>query len=194
MTDLTVAAVMTRDPVAVAPHTPFKDILELLADRGIGAVPVVSATGRVIGVVSEVDLLRARRERRHRGSGRLTAVELMTSPAATIPPDTTLARATRLLADPGLPSLFVVDGGRLVGMLGRRDVLSVFRRPDKEILAEIVHEILELAGPPAHSVLASVDAGVVQLTGRPRPPIDVDTMVARVAEVPGVLAVKERTR
>jgi CBS domain-containing protein len=188
----TVASVMTRDPVAVAPHTPFKDILALMAGHAISAVPVLSATGRVIGVVSEVDLLRARRRRRD--TGRLTAVELMTSPAVTIPPQCPLAEATRRLTDSGLRRLFVVDGDRLVGMLARRDVLSVFRRPDKEILADIVHDILDQAGPPAQAVLVSVDAGIVQLTGRPQAPLDLDALVARIAEVPGVIDIKERTR
>jgi CBS domain-containing protein len=61
----------------VRPHTPFKEILELLPGPRHRCLPVVSAAGAVIGLVSELDLLRDRRNRRRSGKGRLTAIELM---------------------------------------------------------------------------------------------------------------------
>lgn len=189
LTATTVASAMTRDPIAVSPHTPFKHILEVLADRAVSAVPVVSATGIVVGVVSEADLLRSRHHR-HRDAGRLTATELMTSPAVTVSSDTTLGRARRVLADSGRRQLFVVDDGRLVGVLARRDVLAVFRRSDKEICAEIEHDVVEPR--LMTSVWVSVDAGIVLLTGRLPWRSDIDAAVALMAEVPGVVDVRDR--
>jgi CBS domain-containing protein len=199
LTAMTVASVMTRDPVAVSPHSSFKDIVELIADRGLSAVPVVSATGIVVGVVSEADLLRNRQHgarrpgsARPRDAGRLTAVELMTSPAVTVSSDTTLGRAGRVLADCGRRQLFVVDEGRLVGVLARRDVLSVLRRPDKEICAEIEREVFERLAAPAQSVRVSVNAGVVLLTGQLPGRGDIESAMALIDEIPGVIDIKDR--
>jgi CBS domain-containing protein len=198
----TVGAVMTRNPVAVSPSTRFKDIVELFADRGISAVPVVSATGAIVGVVSEADLLRnrhravrgrRRRRARHVDISRLTAGELMSSPAVTVRSSATLAEAAGKLAASGRRRLFVVDGGRLVGVLARRDVLSVFRRPDHEICAEIEHEVIERQiMAPVQSVRVSVDGGVVLLTGQLPWRSDIDTAVSLISEIPGVIDVKNR--
>lgn len=198
----TVGSVMTRNPVAVAPSTRFKDIVELFAERGISAVPVVSATGAVVGVVSEVDLLRnrrrwlrgRRRQRARQGDmGRLTAAELMTSPVITLRSDATLAEAAGKLAASGRRRIFVVDDGRLVGVLARRDVLNVFRRPDKEIRAEIEHEVFERQiMAPVQSVRVSVDGGVVLLTGQLPWRSDIDTAVSLISEIPGVIDVRNR--
>jgi CBS domain-containing protein len=197
LTATTVASVMTRDPITVSPYTSFKDILEVLADRAVSAVPVVSATGIVVGVVSEADLVRSRQRQtrrrsrtRPRDAGRLTASELMTSPAVTVPSDATLECACRVLADSGRGQLFVVDDGRLVGVLARRDVLSVFRRSDKEICTEIDHDIVERRRMA--SVWVSVDAGIVLLTGRVPWRNDIDATVALIAEIPGVVDVRDR--
>jgi CBS domain-containing protein len=198
LTATTVASVMTANPVAVHPHTSFKDILELLVDRAIGAVPVVSATGFVVGVVSEADLLRIGRKSRRRHDrcldpSRLTARHLMTSPAITVRSDATLAHAARTLADSGKRQLFVVDDGRLVGALSRRAVLSLFLRPDKDIRAEAECAIFGSPNAvPQPSVRVSVDRGVVQLTGWLPWRTDIDTAVARIADIPGVIAVKDR--
>ena len=188
MNEPTVAAVMTYDPAAVAPHTPFKDILDLLTDRAINAVPVVSASGRVLGVVSEVDLLRNRAHPGRHARGRLTAIELMTSPVVTVTRDTPLAEAMRKLVDTGYRQLFVLDRERLIGAVSRTDVLGVYRRPDKEIQAEIEHEILDGAA----SVRVSVDHGVVLLTGHRT--ADLDSVVARIHQIPNVIDLKERTQ
>ncbi|HET9140856.1 HPP family protein [Actinophytocola sp.] len=187
MNETTVATVMRRDPDAVRPHTPFKEILELLANRGAGAVPVVSATGAVIGLVSELDLLRGRPNRRRAGSRRLTAIELMTAPAPAIAPDTTIADAVRTFVRHGWTRVFVVDGGRLVGLLTARDLLSAFRRPDKEILAEVEYEL-------DHPLHVSVDDGIVLLTGAGQPGAVLAPTLTRIAAIPGVIDVRQRTR
>jgi CBS domain-containing protein len=120
---MTVGSVMTPNPVSVRPHTPVKDVLELLAERNLDAVPVVSATGLFTGVVSEADLLHAKVKRL--GGKRWTAGELMTAPAPIVGPGASLTRASRALARSGRRELYVVKDGRLVGVLARRDVVSL---------------------------------------------------------------------
>lgn len=185
LTATTVASAMTCRPVGVSPHTPFKHILELLSDQAIDAVPVVSATGVVVGEVSDADLLRHRNRRatRRHGDDRLTARELMTSPVVTVPPSTPLARAERLLAD--RTQIYVVEDGQLVGVLSRRAVLGGLRRLDKEILAEIEQRIVE-------PIRVSVHDGVVQLTGRLPHRSDIDVVLKVVAGTPGVIDIRNR--
>jgi CBS domain-containing protein len=130
MPESTVADVMTRDVVRVAPDTPYKDIVDFVVGEAISAVPVVDAQGTLLGVVSEADLLckqefhgaeqapRAQRGDWRKATGE-TARDLMTGPAVTITPDVPVTEAARRLLRSRLRRLFVVDGGRLVGVLAR---------------------------------------------------------------------------
>lgn len=113
--------VMTVDVVAVGPA----DLVEEAAVRMLrgrhSALPVVDGEHRLLGVVSEADLLADATARR---PGPVTVGRVMTSPAVTVPADTTVARARELLVEEGLRTLPVVDGdGRLVGVLGRSDLV-----------------------------------------------------------------------
>jgi CBS domain-containing protein len=120
-------------------------VADLLVQHGVSAVPVVDATGSVAGVVSEADLLAkleyadrtprhplsARRMRyRSRKAAGDTAAELMTAPAVTVHATETVTRAARLMDAAGIKRLPVVDGGgRLVGIVARRDLLRL--TPDR---------------------------------------------------------------
>jgi len=180
----TVSAVMTRRPSTVCPHTPFKHVLELLADRDVDAVAVVSATGLVVGEVSEVDLLRHRRRvRRRRDPGRFTAGELMRSPVTTVPSSMPLDRAERMLAN--RTQLYVMEDGRLVGVLTRRDVLGGLCRRDKEIQADLENRI-------GDAVRVSVQDGVVLVTGRLSRRADIDAVLELVTGTPGVIDARDR--
>lgn len=183
----TVRDVMTTDVVTVDRITPYKEIALLLAEHQVSAVPVLVMGRRVAGVVSEDDLLAAqdrvaRRARagkpghlpwsRHEGKQhpKLTAGELMSSPAITIHPDAPIPRAARLLHDHHIKRLPVTDpDGKLIGIVSRRDLLRVFLRPD-ELIAQQVRELLAeiLLTEPA-GVTVAVHGGVVTLTGQPGP-------------------------
>ena len=178
----TVRDVMTEPAIAVSERTPFKAIVETLTRHGVSAVPVTGASGRIVGVVSEADLivkeevpapspqalhpLRNRWERRR--SDGMVAADLMTSPAVTIRPEATVAEAARIMTVRHLKQLPVVDGdGRLRGVVSRRDLLGVFLRSDREIRDEIVHGLIEqtLWIDPSRIPVAVQD-GVVTLGGR----------------------------
>ena len=115
----TVEDVMTRDVVCAREDTPYKELVRLLATRRVSAVPVVDGRRRVLGVVSETDLLRKQEQPARRAVGRLSVLgrgrdrakaratvarELMSRPAITIGPRATLAEAARRLHASGSSS------------------------------------------------------------------------------------------
>ncbi|HKS44970.1 MAG TPA: CBS domain-containing protein [Amycolatopsis sp.] len=201
---LSVGALMTANPIAVAPDTEFREIAALLTRERISAVPVVDRRGALVGVVSEADLLHkealsdhtahSREVRRYRRkAAALRAAELMTSPVRTVDIDTPMPAAARALADGAVRRLFVLDQGKLVGVLSRRDVLDVFLRPDADVREEIDNEVFQRvlgATPGTYSI--TVDNGVVTLLGLLERKSTV-TSAGRLTElVAGVLGVRNR--
>jgi len=182
---------MTTPVVTVERMTPYKEIATLMTEHKISAVPVLTMGRHVAGVVSEADLLgvldKRARAAQLESSGRLhryaddekrvnrTAGELMTSPAVTIPPDATLPAAARLMNNRRLKRLPVVDsgtvfgggvGGNLIGIVGRRDLLSVLLRPDEDIAWEVRRMLTEILLAAPQSVTVQVRNGVVTLAGQ----------------------------
>ncbi|MFE7580223.1 CBS domain-containing protein [Streptomyces gardneri] len=177
----TVADVMTRKVVAVLPGAEFKEIVAAMERWKVTAVPVVEGEGRVVGVVSEADLLLKEEFHGHRlglveqmrrldataKAGSRRAEDLMTSPAVTVGPGASLPRAARLMASHHVKRLPVVDAsGTIQGVVSRSDLLKVFLRPDDDLAAEVRHEVVEHLFPLSHrKVEVRVDAGVVTLSG-----------------------------
>jgi CBS domain-containing protein len=205
--------VMTKKVVTVDRLTPFSDIVGLLTEHRISGVPVLMMGRHVAGVVSEADLLAledeevrgARMDSHATGRWRrplrkvhwgLTAGALMSAPAVTIYPDATIPRAAQIMASHHIRRLPVVrEDGRLIGIVTRRDLLSVFLRPDVEV-AERVRALLDdvLPADPG-SVTATVRDGVVILTGHPEAPEDRELMPAAIRliwDVDGVIDVINR--
>jgi CBS domain-containing protein len=186
MQNLTVASVMTTKPFTVAPDTDFKTVIDLLAEKAISAVPVVDGDGVPVGVVSEADLLR------RRASG-IRARDLMSSPVFAVAPAESLIFAARELSRRGVRRLFVVDHGRLVGVVSRRDLLRVFLRSDKDILEEIRHEVFQLAlATDLTSVNVTVQRGVATMIGRLERRSEVEIASRLVPRIPGVVDVRNR--
>ncbi|MFF9060318.1 CBS domain-containing protein [Streptomyces sp. NPDC101213] len=201
-----VSDVMTRTVVALAAGATFKEIVRTVEVRRISALPVLDGGNRVIGVVSEADLLRKEEFRdsvpdrgpRARPPAGLekaravTAADLMTSPAVTVRPDATLAQAARTMARHGVKRLPVVDGdGVLKGVVSRSDLLRVFLRSDRDIAEEVRREVVLGRFPdPVESVGVEVHEGVVTLTGRVRDLSLVPLAVRLVRSVEGVVDVR----
>lgn len=141
--DVRVGAVMTRDPEAVTPETPVADVVARLAARDFTALPVVDTAGRVVGVISDTDMLTSGLTQislsLHKaigpelvseslaqfGTRDATVGSVMTSPAVTVSPDTPIREAAHLMHSKHLKRLPVVDAeGRLAGVLGRLDILK----------------------------------------------------------------------
>jgi predicted transcriptional regulator len=151
--------------VVVRRTTPVKKVARLLAHVGLSAVPVTDERDRVIGVVSEAELLA--NHRRHERGGLAAAGAVMTSPAVAVGPQATLSEAARLMRARGAKRLPVVAGsGRLVGIVSRVDLLRPLTRPDEEIRWAI-EQLLgrELLVDPAR-VKVEVRDGIVWVTGQ----------------------------
>lgn len=198
--------VMTAPVVTADRLTPYKEVARLLAEHRISGMPVLRAGWQVVGVVSEADLLAAqdqapragpitavRRIWRPRAPGHLSfsAGHLMTAPPVTIGPDATLAAAVRLMNTRHVRRLPVTGADRqLIGIVSRRDLLSVFLRPDADIAHDVRLVLAEIPLTRPASVTVSVRHGVVTLTGTlklvPGGPGD---LVRLVRDVDGVVDV-----
>jgi len=184
-----VSDVMTTSVVTVDRITPYQDIDRLLTEHRISGVPVLTIGRQVAGVVSEADLLAAedetaRQARMASAIGRrwrlrkqphvsLTAGALMKAPAITIGPDATIPAAARLMNTHHIRRLPVIDeDGKLIGIVSRRDLLSVFLRPDADIVHDARQVLGELPLADPKDVIVTVRHGVVTLTGTIRPEPD----------------------
>ena len=182
-----VSDVMTTSVVTVDRITPYQDIDRLLTENRISGVPVLKMGREVAGVVTEADLLAAedetnRRARMDSSVGRrrllhkqqpyvsLTAGILMTAPAITIGPDATIPAAARLMNTHHIRRLPVVDEhGKLAGIVSRRDLLSVFLRPDADIMHDARQVLDEIPITDPKDVRVKVRHGVITLTGTMQP-------------------------
>jgi CBS domain-containing protein len=202
----TVKDVMTTEVVAVRRDTTFKELAAALRRHRVSAFPVVDDRDRVIGVVSEADMLAKEAmtepgvaaELLHHSDVRkaegLTAGALMTHQVVTVSPDDSIEQAARMMHFLKVRQLPVVNsGGELVGIVSRSDLLSVFDRPDEDIRKDIVdtmilHEFL--VDPRQFRV--TVEAGVVTLEGTPETAALGRSLVRKARHVPGVVAVRDR--
>lgn len=177
----TVSDVMTQTVVAIGQEAPFKEIVRTMEQWKVSALPVLAGEGRVVGVVSEADLLPKeefresepdRMEQLHRlddvrKAGALRAGELMSTPALTVQAGDTIAQAARTMAFKSVKRLPVIDGqGLLQGIVSRSDLLKVFLRSDEDLAEEVRTEVVgRLFGAASKEVGVTVADGVVTLHG-----------------------------
>jgi len=208
----TVRDVMTPTVITVKEDTPFEAIAAALREHRVSAFPVLDEASRVIGVVSESDLLAKlalgmqddavvpgmitgilRRQQLLKAHA-VTAAELMTSPAYTAAPGDSVEQAARIMYLRNVKRLPVVDsGGCLAGIVSRADVLAVYSRTDADIAEEIRTGILACETPanPATPGV-SVTAGVATIAGRPQTRQQGHAIIGRARHVQGVVAVRDR--
>ena len=206
----TVEAVMTSQVVTARPTSPFHELVRLLEQHHISALPVVDDSGRLVGIVSEADLLikegyphgttdtgpvdAARARRRLAKATGTRAAEVMAAPVITVPLGMLVGDAVRLMLRLGVRRLPVVDAhGGLAGIVARSDLLKVFLRPDPAVQWEVDHDIVrgEL-GIAAGVVQVEVRDAVVRLRGQVERRGQVATLVRRVQAVDGVVEVDAR--
>jgi CBS domain-containing protein len=198
---------MTTDVVTVTPSTSLKQAAKLLAGRRISGVPVVEPDGRVVGVVSEADVLVQERAAPRPGPGLLallfdpdavwreklgarTVAEAMTTPAICIGPNRPVHAAAEHMLDDGVNRLPVVEDGRLVGIVTRADLVRAFVRPDDEIAREIREQVFGRAlWLDPDELVVNVEDGGATVFGALRSDADEKAMVALVSRVPGVVSV-----
>jgi len=199
--------VMTTRVIWVKKGATFREMAIALREHRVSAFPVVDDDGKVIGVVSEADMLNKealsdepgkiagilhhRDQAKARG---VTAGDLMTTAVVTVRPDDTVEHAAKLMYDRRVKRLPVTDAdGCLAGIIGRADVLSVFDRTDEAIRQEITKNVILdefLVDPMIFGV--TVKDGIVTLAGRPETNMLGPDIVRRVRHVQGVVAVRDR--
>ncbi|WP_405905366.1 MULTISPECIES: CBS domain-containing protein [unclassified Streptomyces] len=207
-----IGSVMTTDVVQAQYGTPFKEVARLLAGHRISGLPVVDEDEKVVGVISETDLMVRQAEasdpyepkRRFRFAGLTrsarrqatkaharTAGQLMSEPPVTVHADSTIAEAARTMAQRRVERLPVVDEeDRLVGIVTRRDLLQVFLRPDAEIRREVVEEVLvRTLWLAPRTVTVTVTEGVVTLDGHMERETETEIAVSMTSRIDGVVAV-----
>ncbi len=195
MADVTVASVMTTRLVTVQPDAPLRELVSVLAEGRVSAVPVVDRHGQPVGVVSTAQLAAGREfDGGPRGDGRRTAAELMTTPVRAVHADEPVTFVAQVLAKAGVRRLFVVNrDSRLVGVVARRDLLRVYLGGDDQLRTQVV-ELLAAAGLAPAGVEVRVDAGVVTVDGEVERHSVAGKIVRLVRTLPDVVDVRDNLR
>jgi CBS domain-containing protein len=208
---------MTRDVVTVTPDTPIGEAALLMATRGVSGLPVLDGRGTVVGIVSEGDLILRQHPRERtpwwraffadgEGLARAyqkavgtTAGEVMTRSALCVAPDVTLETAASILDARRIRRLPVVDGGRLVGIVSRGDLVRalanehVWARPVRSPDAELVREMRErLRGESwvaRRGIVVEAANGVVSLWGVAESEAEKSAIETMARAIPGVQGV-----
>lgn len=186
--------VMSSPVVSMPPDAPLKDVAATLVEHGINAVPVVDATDRLIGIVSEADLLSLETGlgRGPAGAGPRTAGEVMCQSVYTLTGDTDATAAARLMLRHRLKSVPVVAGERVVGMVARRDLLRLIARSDHDIQADLDRrlkeevEVLQRLALDVAGGVVTIDAAAGSLARQ--------LLEGLAREIPGVVEVRTTQR
>lgn len=210
--------VMTTDVLTVAPDTNVRTIAQSLLDRGISAVPVVDQQGRVMGIVSEGDLMRRTEAgtERHRSwwlgllaspadkardfakSHGLTAKDVMTQPVVTVTEDASLAEIATLLERHRIKRVPVVRDGAIVGIVSRANLLyglvakeaAPVTTPDDATIRQRVIDRVKEAGIDEGYINVVVAGGVVHLWGLLDSQVEKEAVRIAAETTPGVRAVE----
>ena len=203
----TVRDVMSTHVIAVRQGAPYKKMAAMLHEQRVSAFPVLDEGNKVIGVVSETDLLTkealegtvprtllSRQERVRKQTNAITAADLMTEPPVTIGADEPVTRAARLMFDQRVKRLPVIsDDGTLIGIVSRSDVLSVYSRPDAEIQHQVAKDLIVgtfLCDPDRFTV--TVNEGIVTIKGAPETTMAGLDIIDADRHMEGVVAIRDR--
>ena len=204
----TVKDVMSTHVIAVRQDATFKEMAARLREHRVSAFPVLDDDNKVIGVVSEADLLTKEalagelsgtfytmtHHREQAKAAALTAAGLMTKPAVSIGPDEPVTHAARLMYSRRVKRLPVTtEDGTLIGIVSRADLLSVYSRPDADIRHEITQDLIlgTYLCDPAHFTVTVKD-GIVTIEGAPETTAAGRDIIESARHVEGVVAVRDR--
>jgi CBS-domain-containing membrane protein len=200
--------IMTTPVITVRPDTPFRELVDLMMRHRVSGLPVVDEGGRLVGVVTEADLIHKEETPLpepplipwHGGSLRLerlvdryqkatgtTARDLMTENVVTASEDTPVRELAHLMLTHHINRIPIVRDGRVVGIVARTDILKVFTRRDEELVAVIRETLAEdLWIDPANLTITCQD-GVVTIAGEVDRLSDRDLIIKWVRSIDGVV-------
>lgn len=203
--------IMTAPVVTVTPQMAVRDAVHLMVERSISGLPVVDESGRLVGILTEADLLFKEAEPRpshpvvewfghslwlerrvsgyRKVEGR-TVGEVMTHNVITAEEETPVHEVASRMVRYRVNRLPVVRGGRVVGIVTRADILKVFLRQDAALAAEsqrIVDEFVQ----NAEEVRISVERGTIAIRGRVASPVRRELLLDRIRDIDGVIAVDD---
>lgn len=222
MTSLTARDLMTPDVVTVPADTPVIAMARLLADRGISAVPVVDAEGKVLGVVTEADLIRRlageqdkpggffaslfgnpeRDAERYARTHGVTAKDVMTTDVVSVDPDTLASAIAHQMEDKGIRRVLVLQDGRLKGLVSRADLLRALISapaeggdyPDERIRRAVMAAMKKEPWADTFYTLVDVKDGVVEFHGFSRSGAVQRGLRVLAENTPGVKGVTDNTQ
>jgi CBS domain-containing protein len=216
------ADVMTGELLSVRPDTSIVEAIRVMLDHRISGLPVIDDAGRLIGVLTEGDLLRRSETgtERHRprwleilmGPGRMAGEyvrthgrkvgEIMTREVVSVTPERPLDEIVALMERHRIKRVPVLDGDRLVGLVTRADLLRALARTleekpapptsDDEIRERILAELAKVAWAPRDGLAITVENGVVGLDGVILEEKERQALRVAAENVPGVRAVEDR--
>jgi CBS domain-containing protein len=215
------ADVMTRNILSVRPDAAIAEAIKLMLDNRISGLPVIDEAGRLVGILTEGDLLRRGETgtERHRprwleilmGPGRLAEEyvrthgrrigEVMTRDPVCVRPDTTLKEIVELMERHRIKRVPVLDKEVPVGILSRADLLRglagalegtpAAATTDEEIRERILAELTRSAWVPRDGIAITVENGIVDLNGVILDEKERAALRVAAENVPGVKAVED---
>jgi CBS domain-containing protein len=190
--------IMSAPVVTIRKDADLKDCARTLADSGFNALPVVSDSNVLVGIVSESDLVaceavappaaRAIALPNERAVAPRTVGDVMTREVVSLPPDAEVSRLAWIMADRHLKTIPIVEDGTVVGIVSRRDLLHVLCRPDEDVRAEVL-ATLDMEPSLAGAFNAVVTDGHVALFAGAETRNERRLAEIVVRRVPGVLSV-----
>lgn len=212
MDGLTAKSIMSAPVITVRPEMPVRDAVSLMLDRHVSGLPVVDGDGRLLGIVTEADLLPKEAQSRvseplvewfgrslwlerlvtgHRKVEGRTVGEVMTHNIITAEEDTPVHVLASKMMRYGVNRLPIVRDDRVVGIVARADVLKVFLRSD-ELLEREGRRLLDGLLVFGEEVGLSVERGVFVVRGLVGSPARRQILLRRLWEIDGVVAVDDR--
>jgi CBS domain-containing protein len=213
--------IMTAEVATVGPDASVRDIAALLLERRISATPVVDGAGKLLGIVSEGDLMRRQdigtagrrswwldlitssesRAAEYVKSHGVTANDVMSRDIVTVAPDTSIGKIAETLERHHIKRVPVVDGGKLVGIVSRADLLRAlvaqkehvtFRQgtTDGDLRDAVLSEISGHAGVASQHIHIVVTQGTAHLWGAVTSEAEKRAAEMAAGEVEGIQAVE----
>jgi CBS domain-containing protein len=196
---------MTASVMTISPEASLKEAAAILAEHGVGGLPVLDRDGSVLGVVTDADiLLKEGGESPQGGLHKLlhrdeanalvskieahTVGDAMSSPAIMVEAERSLGVAAELMLEHGVNRLPVVERGDVVGIITRHDLVRAFARSDAEIERDIREEAFS-GIPWTEDLELTVKDGDVTLRGEIDSTYDAEAMPDRIRSIPGVVSV-----